>query len=130
MSTNCGIAIKTEDGYECIYVHHDGYPEYMWPMLTENYNSEELAAKLVGMGDASYIAPNLDPKGPHSFEKPDFEVCCFYHRDRGESWDDVQPTHYEIYEGRRLMNEWWYLYIFDTGSGSWNFYEGSKLKNI
>ena len=60
MSTHCGIAIKTEKGYETIYCHHDGYPDYMWPMLTENYNSEALAAKLVSFGDASYIEKKLD----------------------------------------------------------------------
>lgn len=124
MSTHCGVAIKTEKGYEAIYVHSDGYPEYMWPMLTENYNSEELAAKLVGMGDASYISEKLEPTGPHSFERPDYDVCCFYHRDRGESWHDVQPAHYEHHEKRRLTNEWYYLYIFDTGIGCWTFYKG------
>lgn len=126
MSTQCGVAIKTEKGYDTIYVHADGYPEYMWPMLTENYNSEELAVKLVSMGDASYISENLEPHEPHthSFEHPDFSVCCFYHRDRGESWYDVQPAHYEYHEKQRLFNEWYYLYIFDIGLGCWTFYKG------
>ena len=126
MSTQCGISIKTEKGYETIYVHSDGYPEYMWPMLTQNYNSEELAAKLVSMGDASYISDNLEPKGPHSFEHPDFDVCCFYHRDRGEAWNEVEPTRYEHHEKRRLLNEWYYLYVFDTGIGCWTFYKGGR----
>ena len=41
MSTHCGIAIKSEKGYEVVYCHHDGAPSYMLPMLTENYNSED-----------------------------------------------------------------------------------------
>lgn len=118
MSTQCGIAIKTEKGYETIYVHSDGYPDYMWPMLTNNYNSEELAAKLVSMGDASYISDNLEPKGPHSFDKPDFDVCCFYHRDRGEDWSDVLPT---SYNKRELFNCFYYSYIWEDGH--WNFYK-------
>ena len=119
MSTQCGIAIKSDKGYETIYVHSDGYPDYMWPMLTENYNSEELAAKLVSMGDASYIAENLEPSGPHSFAKPDHSVSCFYHRDRGEGWSDVAPV---PYTKRELFNGFYYSYIWEDGC--WNFYKG------
>lgn len=121
MSTQCGVAIKTEKGYETIYVHSDGYPEYMWPMLTKNYNSEEAAKKLVSMGDASYISDNLEPKGPHSFEHPDFDVCCFYHRDRGENWNDVAPT---PYTKREMFNCFYYSYIWEDGC--WNFYKGGR----
>ena len=49
MSTHCGIAVKTEKGYETIYCHWNGYPEYMLPMLNNNYKSEELAKKLEGV---------------------------------------------------------------------------------
>ena len=122
MSTQCGISIKTEKGYETIYVHSDGYPEYMWPMLTQNYNSEELAAKLVGMGDASYISDNLEPHEPntHSFDNPDFDVCCFYHRDRGEAWDEVEPTNY--FTVGEICNRFYYTYLWKDGR--WNFYKG------
>lgn len=121
MSTQCGVAIKTEKGYDTIYVHSDGYPSYMWPMLTENYNSEELAAKLVSMGDASYISDNLEPKGPHSFEHPDFAVCCFYHRDRGERWDQVAPI---TYLEKELFSIFYYSYVWENGC--WNFYKGGR----
>lgn len=122
MSTQCVIAIKTEKGYDTIYVHSDGYPEYMWPMLTNNYNSEELAKKLVSMGDASYISDFLEPEGPHSFDKPDFDVCCFYHRDRGESWPDVSPTNY--FTIREICNQFYYTYIWEDGE--WRFYKGGR----
>ena len=121
MSTQCGIAIKTEKGYDTIYVHSDGYPEYMWPMLTENYNSKELAKKLVSFGDASYISDNLEPKGPHSFNKPDFDVCCFYHRDKGEPWIDVAPA---TYTARELFSCFYYSYVWEDGC--WNFYKGGE----
>ena len=124
MSTQCGISIKTEKGYETIYVHSDGYPDYMWPMLTKNYNSEELAAKLVGMGDASYISDNLEPHEPntHSFDNPDFDVCCFYHRDRGEDWNDVAPTNY--FTIREICNRFYYTYIWEDGE--WRLYKGGR----
>ena len=129
MSTQCGIAIHEENGYECIYCHSDGYPEYMWPMLTENYNSEELARKLVGFGDASYIAEKFETNLPHSFDKPQWDTCCFYHRDRGDSWEEVKPAHYSHSEKNRLLSEWFYLYIFDIGTGCWNFYKGGERIN-
>lgn len=120
MSTQCGIAIKTEKGYETIYVHSDGYPEYMWPMLTENYNSEELAAKLVGMGDASFIDKQLAPTPGiiHSFGARQHGVSVFYHRDRGENWNDVAPA---AYEKKDIFNGFYYSYIWEDGH--WNFYK-------
>ena len=123
MSTQCGIAIKTEKGYETIYVHSDGYPEYMWPMLTENYNSEELAKKLVSFGDASYIAENIEPQGPsdHSFANPDHSVSCFYHRDRGERWDQVAPI---TYLEKELFNNFYYSYVWENGG--WSFYKSGR----
>ena len=123
MSTHCGIAIKKENGYETIYCHHDGYPEYMWYMLTENYNSEELAAKLVNMGDASYIAEKFETDLPHSFDRPQLDTCCFYHRDRGEDWNDVKPDEYTLEE---LCSRFWYSYVWKDGC--WNFYkDGVKI---
>lgn len=122
MSTQCGISVKSEKGYETIYVHSDGYPEYMWPMLTKNYNSEELAKKLVGGGDASFIAEKFETDQPHSFDKPQLDTCCFYHRDRGEEWLDVAPTCYETKS--MIFNQFYYAYIWQDGC--WNFYENGK----
>ncbi len=122
MSTQCGIAIKTEKGYETIYVHSDGYPEYMWPMLTENYNSEELATKLVSMGDASYIEKKLDPASDfHRFGTPEPGVSMFYHRDRGDRWDEVYP---QAFSREQLMNAFYYVYVWKNGC--WNFYKGGR----
>jgi hypothetical protein len=123
MSTQCCIAIKSENGYDTIYVHSDGYPEYMWPMLTENYNSEELAAKLVSFGDASCICERLEPRiaGTHSFDYREKDVCVFYHRDRGENWNDVAPA---CYSKREMFNRFFYAYIWEDGQ--WKFFEGGK----
>ena len=59
MSTQCGIAIKSEKGYETIYVHSDGYPEYMWPMLTENYNVREQKSRLFQKAVWSLSMPRI-----------------------------------------------------------------------
>jgi hypothetical protein len=126
MSTHCGIAIKTEKGYEVIYCHHDGYPEYMWPMLTENYNSGEKADALISFGDASYIDKLLEPTSDfHKFGTPEPNVCMFYHRDRGEDW---VSTHSQTFEKSRLFNSFYYAYVWEDGA--WHFYEGGKEKEI
>lgn len=124
MSTQCGVAIKTENGYETIYVHSDGYPEYMWPMLTENYNSEELVTKLISFGDASYIDKKLEPTtGFHMFGTPEPDVCMFYRRDREECWEDVSPIRYTR---SCLFSSFSYAYVWEDGC--WNFYKrGNKI---
>lgn len=123
MSTQCGVAIKTEKGYETIYVHSDGYPEYMLPMLTENYNSEELAAKLVSLGDASFIDRKLEPTSDHhKFGTPEPDVCVFYHRDREE---DLHTTLYPT--KAELCSCYYYSYVWKDGS--WHFYKGGNLIN-
>ena len=122
MSTQCGVAIKTNEGYKTIYVHSDGYPKYMWPMLTENYNSEELATKLVNLGDASYIDILLEPTTEyHKFGTPEPNVSMFYHRDRGEDWDHVAPINLTKQE---MFNAYYYSYIWEDGC--WNFYKGGR----
>ena len=114
MSTPCMIGIKTEEGYKAIYCHYDGYHSNMWPMLTTNYNSEELATKLVNLGDASSIDPRLEstPGVPHTFDFPEKVVCVFYHRDRGESWDRCQP---KIYRSKReLKSQFGIAYVWEN----------------
>lgn len=124
MSTQCGIAIKIEKGYDTIYVHSDGYPEYMWPMLTENYNSEELAAELVSMGDASCIDKNLGPASDQSrfyAGKREKGASVFYHRDFHDPWFDTAPA---CYDKEELINYFYYVYIWEDNC--WNFYKGGK----
>lgn len=124
MSTQCGIAIKTEKGYDTIYVQSDGYPEYMWPMLTENYNSEELAAELVSMGDASCINKNIGPASEQSrlhSNQHNNDACVFYHRDFHDTWWDAAPA---CYDKAELVNYHYYTYIWEDGS--WHFYRGGR----
>ena len=123
MSTHCGIAIKTEIGYKTIYCHNDGYASYMLPMLLSNYNSEELASKLISMGDASSIKKELEPTTmDHSFDRPEKDVCIFYVRDRKEPWFAKSPQSYNTKED--LFKQFWYVYIFENGK--WTAYAGSK----
>lgn len=117
MSTHCGIAIKSGETYLTIYCHNDGYPSYMLPMLQKNYNSLELANKLVSLGDASFIDKKLEPTpySGHKFGTPEPEVSVFYHRDRGDAWHSCQPACYTKKE--LLRQDFEYIYVFEEGTG-------------
>ncbi len=119
MSTHSNISIKTDKGYETIYCHNDGYPSYMYPMLRDYYSSWERAIALVSFGDASFIAKRIMPsKGSnHHFDHPEEDVCIFYHRDRGEPWEDNAPT---AQPSKQEAVRCYYSYIFEDGE--WHIY--------
>lgn len=122
MSTNSTVAVKTDSGYESIYVHWDGYFGYMYLMLSENYASLERAQALVSFGDASFVDKRIMPsKGSdHSFEHPEEGVCVFYHRDRGEPWEHNKPEVTATKE--ELFKRQYYVYIFEDNR--WRAYQG------
>jgi hypothetical protein len=117
MSTHCAIAIKSGETYLTIYCHHDGCPSRMFPILQENYNSLELANKLVSFGDASSIKKKLEPTpySGHKFGAPEPDVSVFYHRDRGEDWHSCQPACYT--KNELLRQDFGYIYVFEDGTG-------------
>ncbi len=120
MSTNSGIALRSGDTYQTIYCHWDGHPKTMLPILRENYNSLELAAKLISYGDASYIEKKLEPTGEHTFMKPEDDVCVFYHRDRGDDWLSCQSV---CYTRKELFDQPAFEYIYIFEDGQWNVYK-------
>jgi hypothetical protein len=97
----------------------------MYPMLTKNYNSEELARDLISLGDASCIEERMVPSrdSGHSFENPEDGVCIFYHRDRGECWREVAPSLFKTKS--ELLDNYYYSYIFEDGK--WNAYKNKRL---
>ena len=129
MGTCCGIALRQGDTYTTIYCHWDGYPKNMLPMLRNNYNSFELANKLISMGDASSIEKKLepDPSKPHTFMDSQEDVCVFYHRDRGESWESCHPT---CFTKQELFSRQSFEFIYIFEDGEWNAYtmNGSKIQ--
>jgi|SRR6185369_14024038 len=51
MSTHAAIIVKTKDGiYQGCYLHFDGYPSHVAPVLKSDFNTADLAEKLAGMG--------------------------------------------------------------------------------
>jgi hypothetical protein len=91
MGTRSAIGYKTPEGkVRAKYSHYDGYPAYTGAVLNEHFQEARKIAQMVELGDQSFIAPNVFPKGEHSFNKPEEDVIVFYGRDRGESNVDAQ----------------------------------------
>lgn len=129
MSTNSSITLHEHeigagDIYKSIYCHWDGYLSYNGAILLEYYNTLEKVKELVSLGDLSSlkerIAPNDDEE--HSFDKPLDDVCVFYHRDRGEPWNDVKPIEVYSEEEIKECNNQEYNYLFKDGKWYWNQY--------
>lgn len=93
MSTNSSVTVKHSDGkYWSIYGHWDGYFDSVGQTLHDHYNSQELAEALVSLGDFSTLHKFMDNPSGHSYDTPATDRSVFYHRDRGEDWEDTQPN--------------------------------------
>jgi hypothetical protein len=125
MSTACRIARKNSSGlYDSIYCHNDGYPRYMLNMLRTCYGSDLRVAELIDYGDASSIKERLMPTDfTHCFERPQEGVCVFYHRDRGEPWDDVGAI-YDDSKEALIRSSVDYVYIFEDSR--WTCYSNGQ----
>lgn len=121
MSTCCRIACKNSSGlYDSIYCHNGGHPSYMLNMLQTCYGSDLRVAELIDYGDASSIKERLMPTDfTHCFERPQEGVCIFYHRDRGEPWEDV-GTIYDDSKESLIRSSADFVYIFEAGE--WTCY--------
>jgi len=87
MGTHATIIAKKENSYRSIYNHYDGYPEYLFKMLTENYTDDGKVQRLIDLGDVSSVREQVDiPEGVvHNFVTPADNITIAYGRDRGET---------------------------------------------
>lgn len=126
MATRSSITILTEgingDYYKGIYCHLDGYPEHNGALLLECYNTLEKVQELISHGDMSSLAERIEPEAgtKHSFDNPQDGVCVYYHRDRGENWEYVQPFEKNSQEEYYKGNCQEYNYLFKDGKWYWN----------
>ena len=91
MGTRSAIGYKTGEGkIRAKYSHYDGYVAGVGKTLVEHYQAARKIAQMVELGDQSFLAEEIFPKGEHSFEKPEEGVTVFYGRDRGEEGVEAQ----------------------------------------
>ena len=116
MATRSTISLKTEDGYNTIYCHWDGYPSHNGKLLQEHYNTQERVEELIALGSISSLRKHIKPAEgtPHTFEKPAEDVTVAYHRDRQEGYESVIARHKEL---RAVYDEGeQYNYVFVDGT--------------
>ena len=106
MSTSAAILQEVDGGYRSIYIHWDGYPEHMMPML-ENYNTDEKLNELLDFGNCSSIGENIHDS-------------TFYCRDKGENFENnrAQLTQGTSLEIKNLYSVQ-YVYIFEDDKWKW-----------
>ena len=121
MATRCAIGYMNEDNTVIAkYSHYDGYPEHTGKMLVEHYDFNLKIQAMIALGDQSYLAPEIFPKGgDHSFETPEKDVTVFYGRDRGES--NTEPKTFKgmvefIDHYEDLVD---YLYVYNPADKMW-----------
>ena len=91
MGTRSAIGYKTPEGkIRAKYSHYDGYVAGVGKTLVEHYQQARKIAQMVELGDQSFLAEEIFPKGEHSFNKPEEGVTVFYGRDRGEEGVEAQ----------------------------------------
>jgi len=99
MSTRSSITVKCKDEkFRSVYCHFDGYIEGVGHTLLKNYNSQELARKIVNLGDLSSLFESV-------------EDSVFYGRDRKE--DNVNALVKNTYKECMRENKQQYNYLWD-----------------
>jgi hypothetical protein len=122
MSTNSYIAVQCDDGIRSVYSHWDGGTEHNGKILHEHYTDFLKVCTLINHGSISLLQPNIDPTGPHDFDKPEDGVCIFYARDRGD-----QDCEFEMFAHAADLTDaaresgipWVYLYA----NGYWTTFK-------
>lgn len=91
MSTHADIVVERRDGsVKMVYLHFDGYPSNVVPILRDHYTTQELAEALVEPGDMSSLDIMCDKPAGHSYARPAKDHTVYYGRDRGE--EDTEGT--------------------------------------
>ena len=120
-----GMEFTTVNGahmVKSIYCHFDGYPEGVGQKLMDHYQDREKVERLIELGDISYIAPNVTPSGPHSFDEPERGVVVAYHRDRGEEYCEPRVDASVSQFVSSDVEEFGYIF---TEEGEWLITNGS-----
>lgn len=104
MSTRFQIAAVLSDGTcGCIYVHCDGYPKRVLPILNESYSWQQKIDCLIALGDLFSLDREIDN-------------CDRFYGRPGEDWEDVKPTYGQTLDdvySAHLHGDEEYRYLWD-----------------
>ena len=121
MATRSNVGIVNEDkSITSIYIHWDGYPEYVGKLLLNHYNNDDIVNGLMNLGNLSILAENVNPTESHTFDKPQDGVCVAYGRERGEKSQEAIVFE-DLGEFEDSASNSWadYQYLFDNGKWSY-----------
>lgn len=109
MSTNAIIGIVYRDStVKSVYLHFDGYPESVLPILENHYNTYEKVSQLIDSGSISILGNIL-------------EECYFYHRDYGDEMEFfIDMNREEFIEDNSQEFSHSYLFV----DGVWEYISG------
>ena len=119
------------------YVHYDGYPENMVPLL-KNYKDSKSVDQLLKLGKAgiSYLDAKIGDKAM-DFSNPEKGITLFYGRDRNEKGD--MTTKADVKNVAKYLKDVSnksgaeYAYLYDERDGKWymaDTYEDKELKPV
>ena len=127
MATRSNIGIVNDGGSVTgIYVHWDGYPEYVGKILLNHYNTSGIVCELMDLGDLSSLNANLYCEdNNHSFNNPVDGVCVAFGRDRGEKNADSKSftniSEFETFGTHMFVD---YQYLFNNGKWQYRKHDG------
>lgn len=107
MATRSFICMKvSEDKYDGVYCHFDGYPKGVGAVLRSSYNTQEKVSKLIDQGSISFL-------------KETIEESRFYHTWRNETLQIYRNllASEAIDLAREVGGE--YMYIFEKAKWTW-----------
>lgn len=128
MSTRSNIVAKLADGrWGKIYCHFDGYLRDVGRTLLTSYQSQEKIEALIALGDLSALGSEVaPPEGvPHSYARPQPDVCIAYGRDRGD--EGVEPAYRD--SRREILDQCidgYAEYVYLWTNGCWYVYTGRQ----
>ena len=130
MSIRAQIGYMNNEGQvRAIYSHSDGYVEGLGRMLVEHYNSHILANALIDMGGVFSIGKRINPPtdAAHGFDYKirHKDTCVFYHRDRGNAWDENKPLrHANMFDFSTFAKEGWADFMYVWIMDAWHVSQG------
>lgn len=121
-STNSQLGkIDKRGRIKSVYVHSEGYPEYMVPVI-KKYDKKGVDQLLkLGSSGISFLDKKIGKK--QNFDSPVSGTTLFYGRDRGEhydmttKWNDAADLKGYFNEVKDSGAE--YVYLYDERDGNW-----------
>lgn len=139
MGTRSDIIVQRTDGkWARVYCHWDGYLSHNGKIISEHYNSQELAEALVSLGDISSLGEEIGEKHDfdygvtldHEKDKEEYNrlrrMCTFYGRDREETGTEASTFRTLKAATKSDLNEYTYVWT----DGAWHWWADGQMKDL